>query len=160
MKSFKVEAHFNQFENLKELPQDIQDLFKKAASVRENAYAPYSQFLVGCALLLDNGQVVSGSNQENASFPSGLCAERTAIYFAGATYPKARILKMAIIAGSTKKITNTPIPPCGACRQTISEYEFKQDIPIEMYFKGQEGAIVYSKSLSNLLPLSFNKNAL
>jgi cytidine deaminase len=160
MKSFKVEANFNEFENLKELPQDVQELYKQAIVVRNNAYAPYSKFLVGCALLLDNGEIVSGSNQENASYPSGLCAERTAIYFAGAKYPKASILKMAIIAGSTKQITNTPIPPCGACRQAISEYEFKQEKPIEIYFKGEEGSVMYSKSLSNLLPLSFNKNVL
>ncbi|WP_375238750.1 cytidine deaminase [Aurantibacter sp.] len=160
MKLFKVEAVFEEFDNLKGLPLDIQNLFKQADLVRKNAYAPYSKFLVGCSLLLDNGEVVSGSNQENASYPSGLCAERTAIYFAGATYPKANIVKMAIIAGSTKQITDTPIPPCGACRQTISEYEFKQEKPIEIYFKGEKGSVIYSKSLANLLPLSFNKNAL
>lgn len=160
MESFKVEVSFNKFERTKDLPQDIQELFKKAIKVRENAYAPYSSFLVGCALLLDNGEIVSGSNQENASYPSGLCAERTAIYYAGATYPKAKIVKMAIVAGSTNQITDTPIPPCGACRQAISEYEFKQEAPIEIYFKGEEGAIVYSESLVNLLPLSFNKDVL
>jgi len=160
MKLFKIEAHFKQFETLQDLPKDIQELYKVADLAREKAYAPYSKFLVGCALLLDNGEVVSGNNQENASYPSGLCAERTAIYYAGATYPKANILKMAIVAGSIKQKTRFAIPPCGACRQAISEYEFKQDNSIEIYFKGEVGPIVYSKSLANLLPLSFDKTVL
>ena len=160
MKLFKIEAHFKQFETLQDLPKDIQELYKVADLAREKAYAPYSKFLVGCALLLDNGEVVSGNNQENASYPSGLCAERTAIYYAGAKYPKAKFVKMAIIAGSQIHPTLTPIPPCGACRQAIAEYEVKQDIPIELFFMGETGKVVRSNSLANLLPLIFDKSAL
>ena len=112
-----------------------------AIDTRKNAYAPYSQFKVGCAILLDNNKIVVGSNQENAAYPSGLCAERVAIFQAGAIYPKAKIIKIAITAASENNPTIKPIPPCGACRQSIAEYEFKQDTPIEIYFMGETGEV-------------------
>lgn len=138
----------------------MSELFRKAREAREKAYAPYSNFTVGAAILLDNGEVITGSNQENASFPSGLCAERTAIYYAGAQFPLNQIKILAIVAGSKNHKTTTPIPPCGACRQAIAEYEIKQNQPIEIYFMGEEGEIVKSNSLKNLLPLVFDKNVL
>ena len=127
---------------------------------RKNAYAPYSKFHVGTAILLDNNEIITGNNQENASYPSGLCAERAAIYYAGSNYPKTKILVMAIVAGSIKNTTSKPIPPCGACRQAIAEYEVKQESPIEIYFKGETGKVVKSNSLANLLPLLFDKAVL
>ena len=160
MQEVKVESTFYVYNDIKDIPQDVQRLMKKASEARDNAYAPYSKFLVGASLLLDNGEVVSGSNQENASYPSGLCAERTAIYYSGANFPESRILKMAIIAGSTKNKTSKPIPPCGACRQAIAEYEIKQESPIEIYFMGESGKVVKSNSLANLLPLLFDKSVL
>ncbi len=160
MKEVKIETTLQVFDNIKELPEDIQALMSKASEARNNAYAPYSKFSVGVALLLDNDEVVIGSNQENASYPSGLCAERTAIYYAGAKYPKAKFVKMAIIAGSQLHPTLTPIPPCGACRQAIAEYEVKQDAPIELFFMGETGKVVQSNSLANLLPLIFDKSVL
>lgn len=160
MQEVKVESIFYVYDHIKDIPQDVQRLMKKASEARNNAYAPYSKFHVGASLLLDNGEVVSGSNQENASYPSGLCAERTAIYYSGANFPESRILKMAIIAGSTKNKTSKPIPPCGACRQAIAEYEIKQESPIEIYFTGESGKVVKSNSLANLLPLLFDKSVL
>ncbi|RAJ13506.1 cytidine deaminase [Olleya aquimaris] len=160
MKEVKIETILQVFDNINELPKDIQDLMRRASEARSNAYSPYSKFSVGAAILLDNQEVVTGSNQENASYPSGLCAERTAIYYAGAQYPNAKMLKMAIIAGSQSHPTLTPIPPCGACRQAISEYEVKQDAPIELYFMGETGKVVRSNSLANLLPLIFDKSVL
>lgn len=133
---------------------------KEAIKVRDKAYAPYSKFNVGAALLLDNGKIVSGSNQENASYPSGLCAERTAIYYAGSQYPDQKILKLAITASSQNQPTDSPIPPCGACRQAIAEYEINQKSPIEIYFMGETGKVIKSDSLANLLPLVFDKNVL
>jgi cytidine deaminase len=132
----------------------------QAAAVRKTAYAPYSKFRVGVALILDNGQVILGSNQENAAYPSGLCAERVAIFYAGAKYPEAKVLKMAITAASDTNETTTPIPPCGSCRQAIAEYEIKQDTPIEIYFMGEIGTIYKSESLKNLLPFMFVKKFL
>lgn len=160
MKEVKIETTFKVYEDLNELPDDIQQLMQSAINARENAYAPYSKFKVGAAILLDNNEVVVGSNQENASYPSGLCAERTAIYYAGAKYPIAKILKMAITASSQNQVTDSPIPPCGACRQSISEYEIKQDQPIEIYFMGATGKVVKSNSLANLLPLGFDRSFL
>jgi cytidine deaminase len=160
MKEVKIESTFFLYNDVKDIPADVQQLMQKASIARDNAYAPYSKFHVGAAILLDNKEIVTGSNQENASYPSGLCAERTAIYYAGAKYPKAKILKMAIIAGSTKTITTKPIPPCGACRQAIAEYEIKQESPIEIYFMGETGQVLKSNSLANLLPLLFDKSVL
>ncbi|WP_053977328.1 cytidine deaminase [Mangrovimonas xylaniphaga] len=160
MKEVKIESVFQVYETILETPEEVQELMERAVEARQKAYAPYSQFHVGVALFLDNNQVVTGSNQENASYPSGLCAERTAIYYAGAQYPNAKILKMAITAASQLKPTLSPIPPCGACRQAISEYEIRQKTPIEMYFMGESGKVVRSHSLSNLLPLIFDKSQL
>ena len=160
MKEVKIETTLEVYDSMAELPKDVQQLMQLAIKVRENAYSPYSKFNVGAAILLDNGEIVSGSNQENASYPSGLCAERTAIYYAGATYPKSKMLKMALTASSQNQVTDKPIPPCGACRQAIAEYEIKQNQPIEIYFMGAEGKVVKSESLANLLPLLFESSVL
>ncbi len=160
MKEIKIESNFIVYNSINELPDDIKSLMDEAIDAREKAYAPYSKFEVGTAMLLDNGEVVTGNNQENASYPSGLCAERTAIYYAGSKYPNAKILKIAISASSKNQETSTPIPPCGACRQAISEYEEKQNLPIEIYFMGKVGEVVKSDSLVNLLPFVFKKSAL
>ncbi|NMH24352.1 cytidine deaminase [Flavobacterium solisilvae] len=160
MKEISINTSFTVYQSVAELPQDVQSLMEQAIEIRKKAYAPYSKFRVGAALLLDNGKVVLGSNQENAAYPSGLCAERVAIFQSGAIYPEAKIVKMAVSAASDTNKTTTPIPPCGACRQSISEYEFKQEYPIEIYFMGESGEVYLSKSISNLLPLTFDKNFL
>ncbi|HLV38689.1 cytidine deaminase [Xanthomarina sp.] len=160
MKEIIIEAKLTVYDNLDALSEDIIALMDQAAIARKNSYSPYSKFSVGAAILLDNNEIVLGSNQENASYPSGLCAERTAIYYAGSQYPDAKILKMAIIAGSRIHQTITPIPPCGACRQAIAEYEVKQNADIEIYFMGESGKVVKSHSLANLLPLGFDKSVL
>ena len=160
MKEINITAPFTAFDSLSDLPNDVQSLMHEAVEIRKNAYAPYSNFRVGTAILLDNGKIILGSNQENAAFPSGLCAERVAIYHAGSVYPNAKIVKMAISAASDSNTTDAPIPPCGACRQSIAEYEFKQETPIEIYFMGEIGAIYKSDSLKNLLPLAFDKKFL
>ncbi|QRM89464.1 cytidine deaminase [Lacinutrix sp. WUR7] len=160
MKEIKIESTLTVFDDFNELPKNIASLMEQAMEARLNAYAPYSQFLVGAAIALENGEVVTGSNQENASYPSGLCAERTAIYYAGAKYPGVAMKTMAIVAGSLKNKTTEPIPPCGACRQAIAEYEVKQEDSIELYFMGETGKVVKSNSLANLLPLVFDKSVL
>jgi cytidine deaminase len=160
MKEITITTQFSVFDSLEDLPNDIYNLMAQAIAVRKNAYAPYSKFRVGAAILLDNGQIVLGSNQENAAYPSGLCAERVAIFQAGTIYPEAKILKIVITAASDTNKTTTPIPPCGSCRQSIAEYEIKQNTPIEIYFMGETGAIYKSSSLKNLLPFMFNKSFL
>jgi cytidine deaminase len=160
MKEIIITSKITVFETIQELPFVEQNLMLKAIEVRKNAYAPYSKFRVGAAILLDNGEVVVGSNQENAAYPSGLCAERVAIFHAGAIYPEATILKMAITAASDNNKTATPVPPCGACRQSIAEYEIRQDTPIEIYYMGETGSIHQSESLKNLLPFMFDNKLL
>lgn len=160
MKKISITTDFDVFESIQELPEIIQNLMQEAIVIRKKAYAPYSNFKVGTALLLDNGKIILGSNQENAAYPSGLCAERVAIYQAGTLYPEAKIIKIAISAASGNSTTSVPIPPCGSCRQSIAEYEIKQNTPIEIYFMGEIGSIYKSDSLKNLLPLLFDKNFL
>jgi cytidine deaminase len=160
MNKVTITTDFDVFETIQELPTDIQNLMHEAVTIRKTAYAPYSHFKVGAAILLNNGEIILGSNQENAAYPSGLCAERVAVFYAGAKYPEAKILKMAISAASDNTTTSAPIPPCGACRQSIAEYEIKQNTPIEIYFMGEIGSIYKSDSLKNLLPLLFDKKFL
>lgn len=160
MKQINITTSFTIFNSKEELSTEISSLMEQAIQIRKKAYAPYSKFRVGCAILLDNGKIVLGSNQENAAYPSGLCAERVAIFQAGAIYPDAKILKMAISATADEKPVLAPIPPCGSCRQSIAEYEFKQETPIEIYFMGEAGEVYKSDSLKNLLPFMFDKNYL
>ncbi len=160
MKPLTITSNLEVYDSVDEIPRDVQDLMHKAVETRDSAYAPYSKFKVGAAVYLENDEIVIGSNQENASYPSGLCAERTAIYFAGARYPETRILKIAISAKSLNHIVEAPVPPCGACRQALVEYEVKQEKPIELYFMGETGKVIKADSVKDLLPLVFDNNCL
>jgi len=160
MKTIQITSSFQVYPSVDALPDDVQKLMQLAHQMREKAYAPYSKFHVGTAILMQNGAIITGNNQENAAYPSGLCAERVAVFQAGAQHPDVPILKMAICAGSLTSITDKPIPPCGACRQSISEYESKQNSSIEIFFMGTKGEVYHSESLENLLPLSFDKTVL
>ena len=160
MKLITVSTSLEVYDSIDELPEEVITLMNTAIEARIKAYAPYSKFQVGAAILLDNNEVIPGSNQENASYPSGLCAERTAIYYAGAKYPEAIIKRIAISATSLNHAVTAPIPPCGACRQAIAEYEIKQNEPIEIYFMGESGEVAKSNSLKDLLPFAFDKSNL
>lgn len=160
MKELKISTSFIVFDNENELSKENKSLFLKAKEACGSSYAPYSNFHVGVALLLDNNKVILGSNQENAAYPSGMCAERVAIWKASSEFPNVIIKKIFITAMSKKHIVKEPISPCGACRQTIAEYEVNQKEPIEIFFGGEEGQIVKSNSLANLLPLVFDKRLL
>lgn len=160
MKKRTIVTELEIFEHVSELPVHIQDLLNKAHEARKNAYAPYSHFAVGAAILLENGMIVIGNNQENAAYPSGLCAERVAAFQAGALYPNVAFTAIAITAGAIHKKNTTPIPPCGACRQSLAEYEVKQESPISVYFMGTEGTVVKAKSIASLLPLVFDQSYL
>jgi cytidine deaminase len=160
MKKLQLTTEYTLFDKIGELSPEDQELMKSAIQTRKTAYSPYSKFSVGTAILLDNGSVVIGSNQENAAYPSGLCAERVAIFSANAQYPKNKILKLAISASSSRKKVSEPVAPCGACRQSISEYEVKQNSPIEILFMGETGSVIKVSSLKDLLPLSFDRSFL
>lgn len=160
MKKQHIEIQLEVYETVSELPKEIQELMNKAQEARENAYAPYSHFKVGAAIRLSSGEITIGNNQENAAYPSGLCAERVAIFHTGATFPNESIIAMAISARSQNHILNEPIGPCGACRQSMAEYEQKQKSPIAIYFMGESGKIVKVASVMDLLPLGFDRTYL
>ena len=148
------------FESFGELPVGDQQLMQAAIEAGKNAYAPYSNFHVGAAVLLENGEVVIGNNQENASYPSGLCAERVAVFQAGAKYPNVAIKAIAITATSQNYVVDKPVAPCGSCRQAISEYEQKQNSPITLLFMGETGEVMKCRSIADILPLAFNNSFL
>lgn len=148
------------YDGLEKCPLHIQKLMKSAQKAREKAYAPYSNFKVGAAILLEDGTIVTGSNQENASYPAGLCAERTALFYACAQHPDLKIKCIALTAGPNGIKSNNPVPPCGSCRQAIAEYEQKQKSPISIYFMGTSGQVKKVSSLLDLLPLAFHKDFL
>ena len=160
MKKITITADLEVYEDMEELAPDVQALMKKAVEARESSYSPYSHFKVGAAILLENGEIVTGSNQENASYPAGLCAERTAIFYAGAKFPGVKMLQMALSARSENHLVEVPTPPCGSCRQSIAEYEVKQEQPIEIFFMGERGKVVKANSISDLLPLIFDNSYL
>jgi cytidine deaminase len=137
------------------LDNEINPLLDACLEALENAYAPYSTFQVGSAVLLENGLVIKGNNQENAAFPSGLCAERVAFFYAGANHPNLRIVAAAVTARSVNYTKGEPITPCGSCRQSMLEYEIKQKSDIPIYMLSPSGEIVVSKSIKQLLPLYF-----
>jgi len=159
-KALKITTKVFEFESINECSLDTQNLMNKAIEARNKAYTPYSKFQVGAAILLENDKIITGNNQENASYPSGLCAERTAIYYAGAKYPEQKIKSIAITASGIHKDNLKPVPPCGACRQAIAEYEQKQKSPICIYFMGKSGQVNMVESLLSILPLAFSNTYL
>ena len=150
-----IELNFRmQFCQLEELADDDRQLVEKAIGATQNSYAPYSNFHVGACLRLAGGREVIGANQENAAFPSGLCAERSAVFAAQSMFPEEAITALAIAARNENGLTAQPVSPCGACRQVILEMEdrYKQDVRILLY--GTEGVYVIP-SVKSLLPLHF-----
>lgn len=160
MKKQDLYTQITIFDSEEELSEEKLLLLNEAEKARESAYAPYSNFRVGAAILLENGKIITGNNQENAAYPSGLCAERVAIYFAGSQFPNTKILQIAVTARSEKQLLNKPIAPCGSCRQAIAEYEIKQNQPIEIFFMGETGQIFKTESIKALLPLLFDSSSL
>ena len=131
-------------------------LVDKAKEASSKAYAPYSEFQVGAALLLESGEIITGNNQENSAYPSGLCAERVAIFYANANYKDAKYKAIAISAKKTVSGQFISVTPCGSCRQVLSEYEGKQEHKIEIIMAGDDDKYYISKSVENLLPFKFS----
>jgi cytidine deaminase len=148
------------FPDRDKLPLAEADLLEIAHEAAKHAYAPYSHFKVGAAVLLKNGHIISGNNQENAVYPLGMCAERVALFYAASQFSETAITKIAITAIGDEKEINLPVPPCGSCRQALLEYEIKFGDPIEIIMAGEKGEVYIVKSASDLLPLSFNKEFL
>ena len=144
-------------DNLNELPETDRLLVDKAYTAMRSAYAPYSQFKVGASVLLENGEVVCGSNQENMAYPSGLCAERVALFYCGANYPNERILTLCIVAEGALLPKDHLLSPCGSCRQVMIESENRQNGSYRVILVGQDGRVMIFESASDLLPFAFGK---
>lgn len=142
-----------------ELPERYKQLVDEAKRVTNNSYAPYSKFYVGAAVLLENGEIVSGTNQENAAYPSGLCAERVTMFYANSKYPNVAPKALAIATFADDDFLEEPITPCGACRQVLLETEVRYGVDMDILLYGKKGIYKLS-SVKALLPLSFDKSAL
>ncbi|MBO1364046.1 cytidine deaminase [Prevotella sp. A2931] len=153
MKKQKLEINYRSC-RLEELDSDEQELVRAAMQATVNSYAKYSHFNVGAAIRLADGKIVIGANQENAAFPSGLCAERTAIFAAQAQYPDQAILQLAIAARNPNGFLSSPITPCGACRQVMMEMEDRYGISLKIFLYGSEELYIID-SVKDMLPFSF-----
>ena len=141
--------------HLSELDTKDKELIANAKAAFTTAYAPYSGFLVGASILLDNGEIVNGSNQENVAYPSGLCAERVAMFYAGAKFPDGKIKAIAVsVISKNFKVTDV-ISPCGACRQVMAEYEDKQAQPIKVILHSPNDDVLIANTVQDLLPFMF-----
>lgn len=156
----KISFDITIYDTVNELIEEDKTLMLSAIAARTKAYAPYSNFFVGASVLLENGEIVEGNNQENACYPAGLCAERVAIFYAGAKFPGVKVKAIAITAAAAGHNVNEPVAPCGSCRQAISEYEFKQEDNIKILLMGEKGSVIACNSVANLLPLGFNSSYL
>lgn len=150
-----IEIKYMEFACEADLSGERRDLLRLAKNHLSHAYAPYSGFRVAAAVLLSNGQVVCGSNQENMAYPSGLCAERVALFAASSSFPGEEINSISLTVETDNSPMDHPVAPCGACRQVMLEYELKQNTPIEVIMQGTSGPVLVFSEVKSLLPLHF-----
>ncbi|MBP5565961.1 MAG: cytidine deaminase [Bacteroidales bacterium] len=150
-----INIKFREYASLDELEKEDRELAEAAIDAMKGSYAPYSHFNVGAAVRLSNGTIVQGANQENAAFPSGLCAERTAMFHAGATYPDKAMVSLAIAGGVMGRLAKAPATPCGACRQVMAQYQLKGGHPMSVIMIG-DGTIWKFDRVDDILPLIFD----
>ena len=159
IKTKNLSFSYLEYEKIEELNADDRELLVSAMNAAENAYAPYSDFKVGAAVRLESGIIVNGTNIENAAFPSGICAERSALAGASSNHPGDIPVAMAIAAGNSEGFTNDPISPCGNCRQVIIEEEHRNGKPVRIILSGKRKIRIINKA-EDLLPLCFNMESL
>ncbi|HEX2630376.1 MAG TPA: cytidine deaminase [Chitinophagaceae bacterium] len=160
MEGRKYEFEYEVYNDISELNEKDAWLLTEARTVTEQAYAPYSNFHVGAVAMLQNGQVVAGTNQENASYPVGICAERVLLGSVATLHPNVPIESIAISYNSETVKSDHPISPCGMCRQALLEYETRLSKPIRLILSGQEGKVFIIKTASLLLPFAFTSSEL
>jgi cytidine deaminase len=148
-------VRYNRYESWEGLPAEDQELIRKAYAVSESAYAPYSKFHVGASLLMSNGETITGSNQENIAYPSGLCAERVALFYAGANLPNEKVVTLCVVAKGDLLPIEKILSPCGACRQVMLETEVRQEQKYRVILVSQNGVCIIFESAEDLLPLAF-----
>lgn len=151
MKEIKSEVVFRQYESISETPEQAGEGLEMAEKAREKAYAPYSKFKVGACVVLANGAIYTGNNQENAAYPDGLCAERVALFKASADNPGVGVQSVYVSCENGDNVS----APCGSCRQVMMEFEARQGSPVEIWFPGGNGSYLYAPSVSSLLPFPF-----
>lgn len=155
MSEKEINIRFQEYSSIDELDKADRELAEAAIDAMKGSYAPYSHFNVGAAVRLSNGVIVKGANQENAAFPSGLCAERTAMFSAGATWPDKAMVSLAIAGGVMGRLAKSPATPCGACRQVMAQYQAKGGRPMSVLMIG-EGVIWKFDRVDDILPLIFD----
>lgn len=160
MKKREIVVEYQEYSEVDELTSADKSLLEHAKNASNRAYAPYSHFRVGAAVLLENGKIVTGNNQENAAYPSGLCAERVALFHASSLYPGIGVKAIAITAQSEETDIDEPVTPCGACRQVMVEYENINEGNTKVIMSGERGNIIIAPSVKSLIPLSFDGNHL
>lgn len=155
MKKDLIQVEYKKYDSIEELSSEYQELWKSALEARQYSHSPYSNFTVGAAIELENGQIITGTNQENASFPAGLCAERTAMYRAGIQAPDQKFKRIAIVASRRDSDLLSSAPPCGGCRQVMLEFEKRHQKGFELLFTDADGMIVLIDKPTDLFPFSF-----
>ena len=160
MEKHNYSIQYSIYKQRSDLPEVWFNLLQLAAKSIASSYAPYSNFNVGAAVLLENGSVVCGSNQENAAYPLGLCAERVALFAASSQFPGVKVNAIAITAHTNAFVIENPISPCGACRQVMTEYENLHNQDITVIVSGEVGAVQVFENAASLLPFSFNQKNL
>lgn len=156
----KFEFEYESFKDSSALEAEDLVLLEAARKATENAFAPYSNFKVGAAAKLSTGQIITGSNQESASYPVGICAERTLLNSIGSQFPLDSVISIAVSYNPVGKLSNEPLSPCGMCRQALLDYENRYQAPIRVILAGLEGEVIVFKTASNLLPFGFNGSVL
>ncbi|SHF74009.1 cytidine deaminase [Mariniphaga anaerophila] len=159
MRTKELRIFVYEYSSVSELPEADQKLVLAAREASDRAYAPYSRFNVGAALLLENGEVVTGNNQENAAFPSGLCAERVALFYAQATFPDVAVKAIAVTAYGDRGLVDDSVKPCGSCRQSMVETEIRQKHSIRIILDGKKKIQIFD-GIDNLLPFAFKPESL
>ncbi len=160
MKKVTLQQTYLSYAKLSDLPKSDQKLLKLARKSLKNSYSPYSNFKVGAALLLENGELVGGSNQENASYPLCLCAERVALAAADSMYNGVPVVAIAVTAKSASVKIKSPVSPCGACRQVMCETELKHKQTMRVILQGEKGEIIVFNTARDLLPFLFDGSLL
>ena len=155
MTSKEIKIAYSEYESIEELAAPDRTLAKAAIEATSLSYAPYSKFNVGAAVMFEDGVIIKGANQENAAYPSGLCAERTALFYAGASRPDVAITAIAISGGENGSLCESPITPCGACRQVMAEYQKKSGKPMSILLIGSRNILKFDK-VDDLLPFIFD----
>lgn len=159
MRTKELRIFVYEYTSLPDLPEADQKLILAAREAAKRAYAPYSKFYVGAALLLNNGEIVSGNNQENAAFPTGLCAERVALFSAHANFPETAVKTLAVTAYNSNGLVEGPVKPCGSCRQAMVETEVRFKQPMRIILDGKKKIQVF-EGVDNLLPFAFKPESL